>query len=74
MSEADKMFAELGYRRVDTEQCKNIYRNRFGSHIYFDNKNKSIDLAGRQNKNKILTLKQLRAINKKCKELGWLDE
>lgn len=70
---ADEMFEKLGYTKADTEFAKNIYRNKDKSHIYFRNNDKTIDLAGRNNTNKILTLKQLQAINKKVKELGWYE-
>ena len=74
MSKVDKMFEELGYK-IECQTENNIcYRNKNNSHIYLRKDDKTIDLAGRRNDNKILTLKQLQAINAKCKELGWLDE
>ena len=74
MSKADKMFRELGYKGN-----ANCFQNRHGSHIYFDNQCKTIEVSGRGTgkwrdcKNKIITLAQLQAINEKVKELGWLE-
>jgi hypothetical protein len=52
------------------------FRNKRGHHIYFRNYNRTVDVAGGSwgDKNKILTLCQIDAINKKIIELGWLEE
>lgn len=66
---ANELFSELGYK-IEYENPYNIcYRNKRGSHIYFAINDKSLDLAGEENGHKIITYKQLQAINKKCKEL-----
>ena len=69
---ADEMFEELGYKLKYQDTNNICYRNSYESHIYFRKNDKTIDLAGRNNTNKIIKLEQLQAINKKCEELGWL--
>ena len=69
-SKADELFEKLRYRKIEDY---NVYKNRRGSHIYFNNFNKTVDVCGHHNNNKILTMKQIEAINEKIKELGWND-
>lgn len=74
MSEADKMFEELGY-----EYIEHIYQ--YGGNVY-DYKNDKIDKWIRFNENdrevifvtrkSSYSMEELKAINKKCEELGWL--
>lgn len=73
MNKADKMFEELGYRKVIDNEYEIDYRNKRKSHIYFKKIDKSLDLASHDIKNKILPLEQLTAIIEKCKELGWIE-
>lgn len=65
MSEADKMFEELGYKKFENEerisylsplQCIDIVKDI-----------RAIDNNG------VLFMEHLKAINKKCKELGWIE-
>lgn len=78
MSEADKMFEELGYKKEIIESEVNdevtiMYIKRF---VYeYDSKIINFKL-----KKKIVGIKysidmqDLKAINLKCKELGWIEE
>ena len=73
MSKADKLFEELGY--TDIDRLKNGIE-------YFDEENESIGLFDFESCGKRIThsrfegisMEELKAINEKCKELGWLDE
>lgn len=69
MSEADKMFEELGYHKLQTiglQEC--AYSNGKGKEIIIS-QNKKVGLYGIY---QWLTLEELQAINEKCKELGWI--
>ncbi len=71
MSEADKMFEELGYRRrkyMNTDELFMLkYVNVFdGKEIFFDKTREEVSsLSG-------LGIRELQAINKKCEELRWI--
>lgn len=62
MSEADKMFEELGYNH----KFNNFYEHDFGTTIEFQTKYKEVLIRG------AIDVKDLQAINKKCEELGWI--
>ena len=66
MSEADKLFEELGYM-IDENENRTIYDNR-NINIIFDKETKTI------NTDEAITfnMQELKAINKKCEELGWI--
>ena len=69
MSEADKLFEELGYKLKFEDKISFIFENREkGRYITFMKDNKTLMLPCE------LTMQELQAINKKCEELGWLDE
>lgn len=72
MSEADKMFEELGYKK---------HENNFGIYYYekeditqeylsiiFDKEDKTIHFEI------YITIPELKAINEKVKELGWYND
>lgn len=74
---ADEMFEKLGYEK---EEIVNGFQYYLGDDLGDD---KEIDfIENIHNKNKeiwidsfhIITIQELKAINQKCKELGWLDE
>ena len=70
MSEADEMFEKLDYKKIEKSN-KIIYREKMGllipiAEIVFYKNNKWI----RVNFN--LDMQELKAINKKCEELGWI--
>ena len=70
---ADKMFEELGYVKITTieDELKIAYKNKRGKTILFSKPLKRIGLIEDY---KWFTLEELKAINKKVEELGWLDE
>lgn len=81
MSEADKMFEELGYEKKDFTEF--IKYTKDSEIIYYENRNIIFYLKGYKVGAcyddeedffpKInLTMQELKAINKKCEELEWL--
>jgi hypothetical protein len=66
MSEADKMFEDLGYM-IDENETRVIYDNR-DTCIIFDFETKTIEI----DETISICIKLLQAINKKCKELDWI--
>ena len=80
MSEADKMFKELGYDKQEHGNGDILYYQLNGlrgqNGISFWNSSKEIYPAcyGGKHKQPIyITMQELQAINQKVKELGWLD-
>ena len=77
---ADEMFEELGYKIMFDNTCKFRYVKHFSlkpaRHIVFAI-DKTISVC-EENKNELainrdyFTMQELQAINKKCKELGWI--
>ena len=73
MSEADKMFEELGYRKIQVERNSIVYINiKYNEKIEFDLDYKQIICETNIGTSFPLTMQELQAINKKCEELGWL--
>ena len=81
MSEADKMFEELGYVQINKEYTFEIrYKKEFKSkkprHIVFFRTDCSIcvceeNAKGLTIRRDYFSIKELKAINKKVEELGW---
>lgn len=82
MSEADKLLHKIGYLKEYKDCTEEVwnYENRFC--IRFNKLCKSVDFK-RKDKRQFLGLKyhrisidmqELKAINKKCLELGWIEE
>ena len=71
MSEADKMFEELGFSKLHVvgNEIKTVYRNCKGKHIQFNHLIKRISFEGTYI---WIDMQEQEAINKKCKELGWI--
>ena len=106
MSEADKMFEELGYKKFDnhpegqkeepnkwtTQDCRVIKYTQQGNikgvfytlFISFHIEGKVVEIGASERRegyrelaryrNPILNIEELKAINLKCKELGWGEE
>lgn len=71
---ADEMFEELGYEKVrDNIDCWCNYENNIHK-ISFEKNVKSIFFEDKDDTICLINLNVLQAINKKCYELGWLDE
>lgn len=76
MKTADKTFEELGYKILFKD--KDIIQYEFEG-VYMDNEIK-FDLKGKTilkeystGESQEITIQELQAINKKCKELGWIQ-
>lgn len=69
MSKADEMFKELGYERKiyqDTDELFELRYENQGKEIWFDKCREEVgSLSG-------IGIKELQAINEKCKELKWI--
>lgn len=75
MSEADDMLEELGYE-ISEEFGNGITYLDGGtdaeiSFIDYSEDGKTVEV---DKFNNLITMQELKAIYKKCKELGWLDE
>lgn len=77
MSEADMMFEKIGY--TVSEQLENgiVYLKETDdedmeiSFIDYEDYGKTVEVDKFDG---LITMQELKAINKKCEELGWLDE
>lgn len=70
MSEADKMFEELGYKKFEGLRTIDFYNDN--GLIQFDKACKQIHI----NKNEetdFITMQELQLINKKVEELKWIN-
>ena len=68
---ADKMFEELGYKRKDMgiyNDLNMLYESKEGTFINFIPGLEGITLG----ENTAIGMQELKAINKKCEELGWI--
>ena len=63
MSKADEMFKNLGYKNT----FSSFYEHDFGTTIKFNDCCKEIIIGG------VIDVNDLQAINKKIKELGWIE-
>ena len=80
MTNADKMFEELFYKKtcdddklIDYEYTARIMGDNLYTRIAFYKIAKLVKVAGKYNMPSGISMKELKAINEKCKELGWLD-
>lgn len=72
---ADEMFETLGYYK-DFDETTHEYRKDYEGYLFeidFWLEDKTISKNQFRDMGYI-TMQELQAINKKCKELGWLDE
>lgn len=77
MSEADEIFEELGYEKIDKSLLKNIIFTDGNKKFYFHKVHKKIKCVEYDKEEKkyiegYFTIEELKAINEKCKELGWV--
>lgn len=74
MTNGDRMFEELGYKKEGILNIRgaNIgtrFRNRKNGHVFsFYDENRVFEKPYEE-----ITMEELKAINKKCEELGWLE-
>lgn len=76
---ADEMFEKLGYEKIDRKLNKNIIFTNGNKKFYFHKIFKKIQCVEYDNEEQSyiqghFEIQELQAINKKCEELGWLDE
>lgn len=72
---ADEIFEELGYYK-DFDETKHEYRKENEGDLFeidFWLKERTVS-KNYYREMGYITMQELQAINKKCKELGWLDE
>lgn len=81
MSEADKMFEELGYERKNNDSFEIRFVKKFiikrPRHIIFSVLDKEISVCEENEKELAVkrdyfSMQELKAINKKVEELGWI--
>lgn len=77
MSEADKLFKKLGYKKYTSEDCITYMKDLFMITFIIPNKAFITEYKqGDYNFPKIrpfeVGMQELQAINKKCEELGWI--
>ena len=70
---ADEMFKELEYKKYDYVEGIEYYHGITDKVISFRD-NKTIKVYDYYDGKAPITMKELQIINKKVKELGWLDE
>lgn len=78
MSEADKLFEELGYeKQIEVNHCGISYKKRLenGKIRYIEFIETESFVIARDNYYEYIYLhmEELKAINTKCKELGWIE-
>ena len=73
MSEADKLFEELGYEKEEYNPDVIYYTSNILDTIYFAfNKNTKKVCFIENNEAGDISMQELQAIQMKCKELGWI--
>ena len=73
MSEADKIFEELGYEKEEYNPNVIYYTSNILDTIYFAfNKNTKKVCFIENNEAGDISMQELKAIYLKCKELGWI--
>ena len=70
MSEADKLFEELGYKKNVGETTEVFTLTRANKNIAFSKLINRIRIYGKYN---FIDMQELKAINLKCKELGFYE-
>lgn len=72
MSRADKIFEELGFMKIENKQQIN-YVGMTDNIVFLINYKKIEYQFLRGSTFRIQTMEELKAINEKCKELGWYE-
>lgn len=71
---ADEMFKELGYEKKKIHLDIEFYKSKNDyAEIIFDLRDRTISVSNDDNESIYFDMKELQAINKKCKELGWIE-
>lgn len=81
MTNADKMFEELFYKKthdddklIDYEYTRRLMGDSLYTRISFYKIAKLVKVTGQYNMPSGISMPELKAIIQKCKELGWLDD
>ena len=77
MSEADRMFEKLGYEKIIENNIEILYkkeRRLWDKEISFDLVEKHMRAEMSVGYSEPITMQELKAINLKCVELGWIEE
>lgn len=73
MSEADKMFEELGYYKDFNNRTHEYRKELDGEQFEIDFWLNEREISKNNYRNiGYITIEELKAINKKCEELGWI--
>ena len=72
MSEADKMFEDLGFVKMEDNEKVLTFMDNAGFDIQFWKKAKEFCKLVNFNEYAFISIEELKAINKKCEELGWM--
>ena len=74
MSEADKMFEEIGYKKTNSGIYGDIiYKStRDLAQIIFCTIDKEVCCTNDEGEAIYFSIQELKAINKKCEEFGWI--
>ena len=77
MSKADKMFEELGYEKIETNdglknEIKYTRKSKYSTDIIFDLKHFIIAFSREEGNRHAIIVNALKAINEKVKELKWV--
>ena len=75
MSKADDMFEELGYKLLedDDKEILIVYKDKNIYIVFY--KDKTVGMFCEEDEYLgVIDMQDLKAINEKVKELGWLDE
>ena len=71
---ADEMFESLGYEKKKVHLDIELYKSKNDyAEITFDLRDKTICASNDKDEAIYFDVKELQAINKKCKELGWIE-
>ena len=71
LSEADEMFERLGYEKKDERNFITYINRSIYSKIIFYKDKKTFYCEDNFGDSEAVTMAELKAINKKCQELGW---
>ena len=73
MSEAEELFEKLGYKKYEYLEHTDYWQEKTEKIISFRN-NKNVAVFNTYDGFEAITMQELKAINLKCKELGWIEE
>ena len=69
---ADEMFEELGYENYEDLYSYNYYSRELDLLIILSTNSKEVHIRKDEDMLASISMQELKAINKKCEELGWI--